>query len=88
MTKKQQEILRKHLLSNRYTLSDAYKKPSKDKIEAYNDCRKTFEEKNGYKFKIIARNMYVFSIGYFYNVDLKTYFHYETDRTILEFEVK
>lgn len=87
MTKKQQEIIRRHLLSNRIELSDAYKKPSADKIWAYKDCRKRFEQQDGFKFKIIGRNSFVFSVGWYFKKNDKTYFHYETDITLLEFEV-
>lgn len=88
MTKKQQNIIYKHSLSNRVELSDAYKKPSYDKQYAYNQCKKLFKELDGWDFKIIGRNMHVFSIGFYYKKDNQTWFHYETDVSYLDFEVK
>lgn len=88
MTKKQLQILDQHKKSNKITLLDVYKKPSSDKQYAYKECRKIFDELNGKDFKIISKNIYVFSIGFYYNKCGKLYFHYETDKTILDFEVK
>lgn len=88
MNQKQKNIIAKHLRSQKTDLYDAYKKPSQEKIDAYEDCYKRFKQQNGFKFKIIGRNLYVFSVGWYFKKNNKTYFHYETDVTLLEFEVE
>lgn len=88
MAKKQLQILEQHKKSDKITLLDAYKKPSLDKQHAYKECKKIFNELNGKDFKIISKNIYVFSIGFYYDKNDKLYFHYETDKTVLDFEVK
>lgn len=87
LTKKQEALLERYNDSNLTTLHECYGSWSWAKEHAYNDCVARMEALNGYGFKIISYNTSVFTIGFRYQKDGKEFFHYETDRTILDFEI-
>jgi hypothetical protein len=88
MTKYQTQLLQKHSSSSTHYLHECYDKCSSAKMRAYDDCKARCSAMNGYDFKIITSNRNMFSIGYYYNQDGKTMFHYETNKTILDFIVE
>lgn len=54
------------LMNKGKTLKDVYKKPSYNKIEAYNWCINYMEEFNGYNGHITSANQQVFSFSFNY----------------------
>lgn len=88
MTKKQYEILQRHNQSELFTLWDCYERPSQNKIDAFNKCRDAYLSKpSARNFKIISYNTNMFSIGFYYYKVNTLMFHYETNKTIMDFEI-
>lgn len=88
LTKKQFSIVKRHQSSNLYYLYQCYDRPSWYKQCAYDNCKAKCSKLNGYDFKIIGYNSQMFSIGFYYVKDGKKTFHYETNRTSLDFIVE
>ena len=85
MTKKQRAIYNAYINSNLETLFDCYERPSQEKHEIFQQCKKDCNAKNGINFSIISYNKYMFTIGYkFKDVNGKWWFHYETSKTLKE----
>ena len=62
------EALRKEFLSAKHYLGgpyDAYKHPSKKKVKAYYAIQDTMLRANGYLLRIMTKNTYTFTCGYF-----------------------
>jgi hypothetical protein len=55
-----------HNLSENYDIFQAYKSPSRKKQEAWEYCKDLCEERNGRNLKIIGKNCFSFSAGFFY----------------------
>ena len=88
MNKKYQGLLDSHERSHKYDLWDCYGHFSYWKARAYDNCKQLCEKLNGYDFKIIGYNTCMFSIGFYYRKGNQLMFHYESNKTILDFEVK
>ena len=88
MTKREQNIYNAYLRSNLTTLKQCYNSWSWAKERAYNECKNRCAEMKGHDFRIISYNLNVFTIGYLYEKDNKTYLHYETNVNVLDFEVE
>lgn len=87
MKQYQKAILQRYEYSDNYNLWQCYERPSYYKVRAYEYCKSLCAQMNGWGFKIIGYNTSMFSIGFKYKKDDKTMFHYETNRTTLDFEI-
>jgi len=87
MNKRQQSILDAYNNSDLRTLHECYGSWSWAKEYAYEDCKRTCANMNGYDFRIISYNTCMFSIGFRYKKDGKEYLHYETNVSVLDFEI-
>lgn len=76
--------LRQHLA----TLQDVYKKPSAKKINAYEQCVRTFNNLNGRDFAIISSNTFSFTVAFTYIEDGKEWFLVETPTNQYISEIK
>ena len=81
MTKQQKAILKRYNLSNMYDLYDAYDNTSGAKRRARRGVVDEYNDKHGYGLKIIAKNTFMFSVGYYYKIKDVLMFHYETNQT-------
>ena len=69
---------------HRYKMSDttelwqAYEKPSYNKQNAFNYCKKLQADNNGYNLRIIGFNCHNFSVGFMFEKDGKKHFAYIT----------
>ena len=45
-------------------LSDVYKKPSDNKIRAFNECKRECEKLNGFNFAIVGHSSHIFSVRF------------------------
>lgn len=59
----------RYLASSKYSLSDAYKNPSKEKQSAFTFWKNKCASQYGTNFKIIGHNCMMFSLGYEYLAD-------------------
>lgn len=50
--------------STRYTLEDAYIRPSTAKQAAFERCRRVCEAENGYRLKVISANCQTFTVAF------------------------
>lgn len=66
LNKQMQQAIKKHEMSNVYTLRDCYKMYSYAKEKAYKYCKDLQAKYNGYNFKIISYNIMTFSAGFYY----------------------
>ena len=87
LNKRQQSILEAYNRSDLYYLHECYERPSWFKMRAYEDCKKTCADMNGWGFTIISYNTCMFSIGFKYVKDGFVWLHYETNRTTLDFKI-
>ena len=89
MNKRQQEIYKRYCESPYVTLREVYGTYSKRKEYAYECCTERFRLQNGHRFRIISWNSNMFTIGYMYYDSLgKLYFHYESNKSMQQWEVK
>lgn len=49
-----------------YDIYDAYQRPSRAKLRAYEYCLELFRELDGYDFQILGHNTTTFSVGFRY----------------------
>lgn len=78
-----------YMNSSYSNLFSAYSKPSKDKIKAFTECKKTQEKLNGFDFRIISINKHIFTCGFKY-INLltgKRMFYYITPSYELSIEI-
>ena len=87
MTKKILAILKSHHNSSLIDLHDCYKSYSMLKYAAYEYQRELQLMRDGFNFKIISYNGYMFSVGFYYRMDNELYFHYATNKTAFDFNV-
>lgn len=71
VSKKGQELLRRAAHDEGTSLDDVYGRYSCAKAYAMQDCRKWYEETNGYNFRIISHNTSAFSVAWNY-VNMET----------------
>ena len=78
--KKQAENALKSFDFSRYdTIFKAYKSPSREKIRAFNYCLNTCRQYNGFNLRILSKNTFMFTCGFFfYNADGEKQFYYIT----------
>lgn len=88
MNKRQRLIYQRYCESPYVTLREVYGTYSYAKELAYEYCTKRFTQQNGKRFRIISHNSMMFTIGYTYEEDNKTYFHYESNKSMQHWEVK
>lgn len=55
-----------HNLSENYDIFQAYKSPSREKQEAWEYCKNLCKKQKGSNLKIIGKNCFFFSAGFFY----------------------
>lgn len=68
-----------------YSVNDAYKTGcSNYKIQAENDIKQEMQEKEGYCYKIISSNGFMFTCGYMINTDAGTILVYHSKSRRLE----
>lgn len=80
-TKKMQHFWNRYrdaLMHGITTLQDVYNKPSAKKINAYEQCVRTFNNLDGRDFAIISSNRSVFTVAFIYREDGKEWFLVET----------
>ena len=51
-------------MSDEYDIYDAYKRPSKEKVKAWDRCREAKFNAEGRNLKVICHNTFSFSAGY------------------------
>lgn len=56
----------------------AYKNPSYNKVQAFNDCIRIYEHYNGFNFTFLANNCQIFTTGFECIIDNKLHFVYLT----------
>lgn len=78
MNKKMRKAYTSYLMSDRYSLYDAYGSFSKKKAEAWEYCKKLKEKYDGKGLKVIGANSNFFSAGFLYEEDGKKKFMYIT----------
>lgn len=88
MKQYQKAILFNYENSYLYDIWQCYERPSYRKVRAYEYCKNLCAEMNGWGFTIISYNTCMFSIGFKYKKDGKTMFHYETNKTTLDFAIE
>ena len=66
MTDKLMHYISLYRKSNMYTIWDAYKHPSKRKVQAYYDCLMEMRSVNGSDFRILYKNSQFFAIAWRY----------------------
>ena len=78
--KRQAENALKSFDFSRYeSIFSAYGKPSFAKIRAFNYCLNTCRKYNGFNLRILSKNNFMFTCGFFfYNEDGKKQFYYIT----------
>ena len=78
--KRQAESALKRFEFSRYeSIFSAYGKPSCAKIRAFQYCVETCEKYNGFKLRILSKNTFMFTCGFFfYDKDGKKQFYYIT----------
>ena len=85
MNKKQQSILDAYNNSNLTNIYQCYDKPSYFKVRAFNECKDACDACDGWGFKILSYNTFMFTIAYQYKKDGKTWLHYESDKSVRDF---
>lgn len=64
---KQAETAFHYYMNSSYSnLFSAYSKPSKDKINAFTKCKNKQVDLDGFDFRIISKNTYIFTCGFKY----------------------
>lgn len=70
-TKQAKGFIWRYLRASITDIKQAYCRPSKEKIQAFNNCRNTCFEENGMDFKIIGYNCNYFSVAWQIGNNLK-----------------
>lgn len=73
-----ENVIKRYYNSNIKNIYEAYKKPSYDKIYAYDYLKELSKDMNGYSFYIIGYNCSAFSVGWCARIGNKEYFIYVT----------
>ena len=77
-TKKAISMINAYNYASDYNIYQAYKKPSYNKVKAWETCKKQCLENNGKNLKIIGHNSSYFSAGFTFEKDNKKYLFYIT----------
>lgn len=64
MNNRQKGIYERYKNSYRRNLYDCYERFSKNKIHAYENCKRYMEKYDGYDFRIISFNSHIFTVGF------------------------
>lgn len=88
MNQRQKEIFDSYLKSSDYCLGCVYERWSSKKYEAWNHCLEVMREKDGYDIRILSANRYMFTVGFRFKRDNKTYLMHITKYQEEEFEVR
>lgn len=59
-----QQYAKAYEASTRYTLEDAYVKPSAEKQAAFKRCQKECEAEDGYQLKVISAGPWCFAVAF------------------------
>ena len=87
MTKKQEQLYYNFLNATMVTIYDAYDRPSREKVNAYEDCVNRCLENHGGPWCIPSRNTYQFTFAYTYHKGGEKWLHYETANNKYDFKV-
>ena len=85
MTKRNLRMYQNLVNASNTTLRDIYKSWSNEKERAYNYCKQDCEKNNGFNFRVVNGNTFMFSCGYLYNKNGKKYCKYFTGYNTYEF---
>lgn len=73
--------------SSNTSLYDVYSSFSREKANAWEDCKELMYKKNGHGLRIISANWYMFTAGFKYEEDGKQMFMYITKTKDVAVEV-
>lgn len=88
MTKFERQLYRNYEEATMYTIYDAYKRPSQDKIDAYESCVRRCLAMHGGPWCIPSKNIQCFTFAFMYHKEDGTaWLHYETAQNTYDFKV-
>lgn len=87
MTKKEQNMLWSYEHAKCENIMQAYNRPSRRKIEAFDDCRRKENELNGYGGRITGASSHFFSYAFKYEKNGKKFLYYITYANDYSFEI-
>ena len=88
MTKFERQLLRNYENATMMTIYDAYDRPSRKKIEAYENCVRRCMDMHGGPWRIPTKSTYMFTFAFIYHKEDKTaWLHYETASNTYDFKI-
>ena len=88
MTKKQAEMKRAYDQAKAMCLWDAYERPSRAKVRAYDSCLADVSAHNGYGQRITGASSHFFSFAFLYDDQAGKHLRYHTHKNVFDFIVE